>query len=389
MKKILSVIILLLTAISLGTMVGAVTAGFLHLVEWGQNWLWNSLTSSLPWQILLITVIGGILVGLCQKYLGDFPKGITEAIITLQKTGRLEYRSLPKGMLTAYVSLIAGASLGPEAALVDLLGGLGTWVGDLIRSLRDRLQLPIPQQFKNRVEKTLQRWPNLLALAAGALALIKLLNGLYSGGFLSPNEPFQWIDLAWSVPLAALGAAAGALFLFMQSWTRRLATPLEHKPILRGASGGILLGVAALGLPMILFSGQHLLQPAYEQYLQIGFVTLFLTALARFLMTNILLATGWKGGQFLPMMFGATALGLSVSALFPAIPAATAALAVMGALVAVVLPKPWIALVLMALMFPIQYVGVSIVSVGLVVIGKQVKERRQRKKTAMALSAEA
>jgi len=387
MKKILSVIVLLLAAISLGAMVGALTAGFLHLVEWGQDWLWNSLTSSLPWQILLITVIGGILVGLCQKYLGDYPKGINEAVTTLQKTGRLEYSSLPKGMITAYVSLIAGASLGPEAALVDLLGGLGTWTGDLIRSLRARLQLPLPQQFKNHAEKTLQHWPNLLALAAGALALIKLLNGMYSGGFLSPHEPFQWVDLAWSIPLAALGAAAGALFLFMQNWTRRLAAPFEHKPILRAASGGVLLGIAALGLPMILFSGQHLLQPAYEQYLQIGFVTLFLTALVRLLMTNILLATGWKGGQFLPMMFGAAALGLSVSALFPVIPAATAALAVMGALVAVVLPKPWIALVLMALMFPFQYVGVSVVSVGLVVIGKQIKERRQKKKTAMALSA--
>jgi H+/Cl- antiporter ClcA len=388
MKKIFSSIALLFLAILLGTVVGAVTAGFLHLVEWGQNWLWHSLTSSLPWQILLITLGGGILVGLCQKYLGDYPKRISEAAVALQRTGRLEYDTLPRGMITAFVSLIAGASLGPEAAIVDLLGGMGTWVGDLIRSLREKLHLTLPAQFKSRFEKVLHHWPNLLAFAAGAYALIKLLNGLYSGGFLTPAESFQWIDLLWSLPLALVGAAAGALFLFLQNWTRRLAAPFDHKPIMRGAIGGTLLGITALALPMILFSGQHLMQSTYEQYGQIGFTILFFTAIARFLLTNILLATGWKGGQFLPMMFGATALGLSISALLPAVPPATAALAVMAALVAVVLPKPWIALVLMALMFPIQYIGVSIVSVGLVMLGKLVKERREKKKNSVALSTE-
>ena len=46
------------------------------------------------------------------------------------KTGRIEYRFVHKATLTAIIVLIFGASLGPEAALVGIIGGLCTWVGD-------------------------------------------------------------------------------------------------------------------------------------------------------------------------------------------------------------------------------------------------------------------
>ncbi len=110
------------------------------------------------------------------------------------------------------------------------------------------------------------------------------------------------------------------------------------------------------------------MQPLYDQAAQLGFGLLFLTALARLLLTSVLLATGWKGGQFLPIMFGGAALGLSVSLLFPVIPTSVAVLSTMAALIAVVLPKPVIALILMAVMFPLDYVGISGVAIGVVLI---------------------
>ena len=376
MKKFTSILLLALLAALLGGLVGAASAVFLHFIEWGQETLWEVLTPNLPLQTLLVATLGGLLVGLCQRYLGDFPKGITEAVEAIQKNGRLEYNHLHKGIITASASLIFGASLGPEAAIIDLIGGLSTWVGDSIRSLRQRFDLPRPAQAKNRLAKFLHSWPNLIALVVGTLAFGRLLNGLYGGGFLNPGQPFQWIDLLWSIPLGLVGAAGGWLYLTLQTQTRNWLAPLQHRPVLRGILGGFALGLVALFLPMVLFSGQHLLQPAYDSYLQLGFWILLLTALARLLLTNLMLASGWKGGQFLPMMFGGAALGLSVSALFPVVPAPVAALAAMGALVAVVLPKPIIALVLMTLMFPIQYVGVSVVSVGMVMLGQKLWTQR-------------
>lgn len=378
MKKIQSSILLGLLAALLGGLVGAVSAVFLHFLEWGQHLLWQELTSSLPLQTLLVCTLGGLLVGLCQRYLGDHPKDLQEAISSIRDTGRLEYSHLPQGVLTASTSLIFGASLGPEAAIMDLLGGLGTWVGDVIRPLRERYDLAAPPPSKKRLINMLHRWPGLIAFVVGTVTLVRLLDGLYSGGMLDlSGHPFQWTDLLWSVPLGLIGAAGGWLYLELQIRTRELVAPLKPKPIFRGLLGGFALGLIALGLPMVLFSGQHFFQPLYDQAAQLGFWILLLTALARLFLTSLMQATGWKGGQFLPIMLGGAALGLSLSTLFPVIPASVAALSAMAALIAVVLQKPLIALILMGLMFPLEYIGISVVATGMVMLGQQVRQKVQ------------
>jgi H+/Cl- antiporter ClcA len=92
----------------------------------------------------------------------------------------------------------------------------------------------------------------------------------------------------------------------------------------------------------------------------------------------MMLNTGWKGGQFLPIMFAAAALGLSVSVVFPIVPPSAAALGAIGALLTVVLPTPRSALILMVLLFPLEYVGIMIVSVGTVALLKAFVNRLQK-----------
>ena len=104
-----------------------------------------------------------------------------------------------------------------------------------------------------------------------------------------------------------------------------------------------------------------------------------------------MLNTGWKGGQFLPIMFGGAALGLAISALFPIVPASVATLATMSALTAVVLPKPLIALVLMGLIFPLEYIGISIISIGTVILWKSITNRLhmpERQKTEIVFASD-
>ena len=382
MNKTRSIIVLGLIAAGLGGLIGVVAGGFLHFIEWGQHLLWQVVSIDLPLQPLIIGTLGGVLVGLCQRYLGDHPKGINEAVAEIRQTGRLDYAHLPHGLATISASLIFGASLGPESAIMDLIGGLSTWLGDVIRALRQRLAVPLAADPANRLISALRRWPNLTALAVGLVAFSRALNGLYSGGLLHVTESFQWSDLLWSVPLAVVGAAGGTLYLFLQERTRQWAAPLRSRPVLRGTLGGLALGSIALGLPFVLFSGQHALQSLYDQAAQLGFGLLFLTALARLMMTSVLLATGWKGGQFLPIMFGGAALGLSVSLLFPVIPTSVAVLSTMAALIAVVLPKPLIVLILMAVMFPLDYVGISGVAIGVVLIGQRLLKQRAARLSA-------
>jgi H+/Cl- antiporter ClcA len=367
-KKFSSIVLVALFAGLLGGLIGTVSIEFLQFIEWGEQLLWHVLTIGLPLQALLICTLGGLLVGLCQRFLGDYPKNITEEIATIRKTGRMSYQHLPQGMTNAAISLIFGASLGREAIIVDLVGGLSTWASDSIGRLRQRIGQAHFATSTDRLRQLMQHWPHLIALAVGLFAFYRGLDGLYSDSMLKLSQPFQWVDLFWCMPVALFGAAGGGLFLGLQSWMRNWVAPLRSYPILRAMLGGFTLGLVALFLPNVLFSGQHDLQPMYDQAAQLGFGVLLLIALARLFLTSLLLATGWKGGPFLPIMFGGAALGLSLNVLFPTIPPAVAAIGAMGALVAVVMPNPLLAIIFVAVMIPWQYVGISIVTIGIGVL---------------------
>ena len=378
MKKISTALVLGLSALGLGLLIGSLSAAFLHLIDFGQFVLWKSGWSDFAYAPLLICSAGGLLVGLCQRYLGDHPRNIQTATKELAESGRLEYTHLPQGLLTAGISLIFGAGLGPEAAIMDLLGGLSTWTADSLRNLRRSLGLPALAPKSEKKRRLLQQWPNILAISLAFVVFYLGIHELYSGGFLSLDEPFVWQDLLWSFPLGGLGALFGGFYSWLQKRGKDLLKPLTSRPVLRALQGGVLLGAAASWLPMMLFSGQYDLQQVYLQAAQLGAGMLLLISLTRLFLIAALLNTGWKGGQFLPLMFSSAALGLAFSQLFPFISAPAGILAVMSGLLVVVLPQTLAVILIMVLMFPLQYAGISVAGVlSAALLKKLLQQRRQ------------
>ena len=82
---------------------------------------------------LIVCSLGGLLVGLLVKLFGDHNAIFFELMQEFGKTGRFNYRNAPGILITALFSLIAGASLGPEAPLADTCGGIGTWISDRLK----------------------------------------------------------------------------------------------------------------------------------------------------------------------------------------------------------------------------------------------------------------
>lgn len=379
MKKSGGVLILSAGAAGLGIVIGAISAAFLYLIDWGQHAVWESGWIQFKYAPLLICSLGGILIGFCQRYLGDHPKNLHGAVEEIRKTGRLEYAHLPNGLISAFISLIFGASLGPGAAVVNLLGGLSTWASDKLKKLSSWLRIPESTPDRTLVHRLARRWPNVLAISIAVVIFIIGIKDLYGGGVLKLNEPFAWIDLLWSIPMALLGATGGALFLGLGRWMKQRLRFLKQKPVLRGVLSGCVLGLIACFLPMMLFSGQFYLQQVYEQAAILGFWMLLWIALARLFLINLLLESGWKGGQFFPLMFASVAFGLSIKNLFPFVPDSAAIFGTMAAMITIVLPKPIVVLIVMAIFFPPQYLGISAVGVGVVMFGdwlwKRIKER--------------
>ena len=123
--------------IVLGLISALVTFAFMALVNQGTGLVWEQIAQAVrdrpaPFHLLVCT-LGGLLVGLLVKLFGDHNAIFADLMIEFGKTGRFDYRSAPGIVITAFMSLISGASLGPEAPLADASGGIGTWISDRLK----------------------------------------------------------------------------------------------------------------------------------------------------------------------------------------------------------------------------------------------------------------
>ncbi|WNY24674.1 chloride channel protein [Methanolapillus millepedarum] len=131
-----------LYALILGAFVGVVTFVFLKLMNYSTDFLWVYLPSQINFIYLpiLICAVGGIFVGWTKKKYGNQPPTLSVALLEAKKNKRIEYKNLPSIALCAFLPLIFGGSIGPEAALVAIIGSLCTWIGDHIKASAKSIQ---------------------------------------------------------------------------------------------------------------------------------------------------------------------------------------------------------------------------------------------------------
>ena len=74
---------------------------------------------------MILCTIGGVAIGFFVKTFGRYPRTLQESFDEFQETQRVDYHDgkLIRNLLGALIVLLFGASLGPEAALVAIIGG--------------------------------------------------------------------------------------------------------------------------------------------------------------------------------------------------------------------------------------------------------------------------
>lgn len=356
----------LMTLIALlGVVSAVITFVFIALVDQGIDLIWDQAGLALGLDARLFTflacTIGGLLVGLLVKLFGDHNAIFAELMQEFGKTGRFDYRPVPGIVITSLVSLIAGASLGPEAALADACGGLGTWASEKLKldeketrtmgfgGLSAMLAAFITNPFGGallalesaqggRTGRQLYFWslfPSLLASAVATIVFITISGSFFDALYTFPDYTPQLQDLLVAVPLSLIGGIVGLLFWLVFRWLRQLMQPINKHLVLRGLIGGLGMGIIGALLPLTLFSGEDQTLDLIQQADEIGFGMLILLAISKLLVTSLLLATGWKGGYVFPIMFAGVALGMACETLFPGVSIAVNVAAVLaGALVA-------------------------------------------------------
>jgi H+/Cl- antiporter ClcA len=348
----------------LGLISAVVTFVFIVLVNQGIDLVWEQAWHTLGLDARLFTIlvctIGGLLVGLLVKIFGDHNAIFTELMQEFGRTGRFDYRHAPGIVITALISLISGAALGPEAPLADACGGIGTWISDKLNfddqerrtmgygGLSGMLAAFITNPFggallglesaqSGMTGRMIYFWglfPSLLASAVATVVFIGLTGSFFDRLYTFPNYILRLTDLFWAAPLSLVGGLAGMLFSLMFRWLRKLMERLKERLLLRGLIGGLGMGFIGALLPLTLFSGEEGTLDLIQRATEIGFGMLILLAVSKLLATSLLLATGWKGGYVFPVMFAGVALGMAAKLLFPYLPiAVTVAATLAGALV--------------------------------------------------------
>jgi H+/Cl- antiporter ClcA len=263
-------------------------------------------------------------------------------------------------VITAFVSLVAGASLGPEAPLADACGGIGTLLADRLKlderetrtlgysGVSGMLAAFITSPFSaallglesaqggshGRQTYFWVLFPSLLASAVATVAFVVLTGTFFRTLYPFPGYSPHLLDLLYAAPLGLFGALVGILFTLALRYFQRLLAPLKAHVVWRGLLGGLGMGLVGALLPLTLFSGEAQTEALIHQAARIGVVMLVVLGLAKLLATTLCLASGWKGGYIFPIVFAAAALGLAVNLVFPGIPVAVSVAATMaGALV--------------------------------------------------------
>ena len=264
-------------------------------------------------------------------------------------------------MITAFVSLIAGGSLGPEAPLADACGGMGTLVADKLKldeqetrtmgfsGVSGMLAAFITSPFAGAIlgmeaaqggpgGKQTYFWvlfPSLLSSAVATVVFVLLSGRFFETLYKFPAYTPRLVDLLYAVPLGVVGGAVGLLFMLTLKRLQQLFAPMKAHVVLRGLIGGLSLGIIGAFLPLVLFSGEEGTADLITHAAEIGVVMLVVLGLLKLFSTTLLLATGWKGGYIFPIMFAGVAVGMAVNLIFPEIPVAVTVAATMaGALVA-------------------------------------------------------
>ncbi len=349
----------------LGLITALVTFVFMVLVGQGTALIWEQAAGLAGIDprlfTLLVCTIGGLLVGLLVKLFGDHSGIFAEVMLEFGKTGRFDYRNAPGIVLTAFVSLIAGAALGPEAPLADACGGMGTLLADRLKrdeqetrtlgfaGVSGMLAAFITSPFGGPLlgmesaqgspgGKQTYFWvlfPSLLSSAVATVVFVLLSGAFFETLYKFPAYTPQLMDLLYGVPLGLIGGAVGILFMLTLKRLQVLFQPMKQHLVLRGLMGGLGMGIIGALLPLTLFSGEEQTVDLIAHAAEIGVVMLVVLAIAKLFASTLLLATGWKGGYIFPILFASVALGLAVNLIFPGIPVAVTVAATMaGALVA-------------------------------------------------------
>lgn len=375
-----------LFCIIIGAFTSAIIWLFLKAVSAATAFIWEWVPGkiALPLYTVLICTAGGALIGIFRNKYGDYPEELTTVLGKVKNEKRYEYRNMSVMLLAAFLPLIIGSSVGPEAGLTGIIVGLCYWAGDNLKFARGNVKeyseigtavtlsllfhSPLFGIFAVEEDKEEKAVPDLtktskifiygltIASGFGVYLLLSHLFGAGMGAFPTfPAQELKRADYLMMIPYIICGCILCRFYQISHRGCGYLAGRLPN--VLKETLGGLCLGIAGLAVPAVMFSGEEQMSEliaAYPEYLPILLIGI---AFLKILLTNICILSGLKGGHFFPVIFAGVCLGYGIAGLiFPesAEHVVFAAAIVTSALLGGIMKKPLAVTMVLFLCFPVK-----------------------------------
>ncbi len=370
----------------LGAFAGAVAWAFLRAVGYITPLLWETLPSKFTFRgyPVILCAAGGLLIGVLHAVWGDYPETLDVVLKKVKKQKSYNYRAMGVILISAFLPLVIGASVGPEAGLAGIITALCYWVGDNIKfaaetkknyteigmavSLGVLFRVPLfgiiaveeDDTDNGSIVPTMRKTSKLLyygvatAAGMGVYALLGRWFGKGLEGFPSFEQAqIEIIDYVAAVLYCAVGIVMFLIFDFSE----RIAGAVSRliPPVIRETAGGVVLGLMALAMPVVMFSGEEEMAHLMAEPSSYAPLFLMLTGVVKLLLTAWCIRMGLKGGHFFPVIFACTSMGYGICMLMfqDAAPHAAFACAVITACaLGAQMKKPMAVMLLSLLCFP-------------------------------------
>ena len=268
------------------------------------------------------------------------------------------------------MSLIGGASLGPEKALGAMGGGAGTWVarrralgnedsqvntlvgftgayGGLFSStvIVVMLILEVARPGGQRFFKALVG--GIVASSVSFGIYFAIAGAVFLDAYQVPPYSFEDWQLLAGIPLGLFAALLVTLLAAFMKLASRLFGRLKLPGIAKSTLGGVVFGLVGVALPLTMFSGSDQLKTVLKDAGTLGLGLLVAIVIAKMLTFAVSQGSGFVGGPIFPSLFIGGTAGVLVHQVFPGVPLGLAFSCLLAAVPGSLAPAPF-SMVLMA-----------------------------------------
>ena len=351
-------------AVALGVFGALVALVFMGVIGVGNNWY----TDSDPgwfgggWWWVAITAAAGVGVGLL-RHVTRLPEQIPGLIADL-KEEQVNPRLVPGIVAASAVSLIGGASLGPEKALGSMGGGAGTWSSRRRGLETDDRQVNTLTGFAGAygglfsstvivvmmvLEVARPGGQRLTKALVGAIVASSVSFGIYfaiAGSFFLdvyevPSYKYEDWHLLAGVPLGLLAAVIVTLLVIVMKLAAALFGRLKLPSVAKTTIGGVIFGLVGVMLPLTMFTGSDQLTVVLDDAGTLGVGLLIALVLAKILTFAVSQASGFVGGPIFPALFLGGTAGVVVNQVFTGVPLGLAFTCLLAAVPGSVVSAPF------------------------------------------------